>query len=158
MHKIIFWHGILNILSMEITEDQLVKSPSNINPTGNNSIVIPVMKEEVLLSAKTVISGGVRIEKKILEQEVLLEVPLVEDDIEITTVPVNRFTDTMPDAVRYEGDTMIITVLKEVQVVRMMIEKEIHITKRKVHNTDTRTILLRQEDVTVYKIEPNIKN
>jgi len=59
--------------------------------------------------------------------------------------------DTPPPAMRYEGDTTIIPVLREVMVVqkRYEIMEEIRITKRKTESTDTQQVILRKEEVNI---------
>lgn len=152
MHKPVFWHAVLNYTCMEMNEEPVPEFSAGTAAVNDDAVVIPVIKEELVVTTRTVVKGGVRIEKNVREETVVLDTPFVEEEIEITTVPVNRFTDTMPEPVRYEGDTMIIPVLKEVQVVRIMIEKEIHITKKKTKSTVPQSVVLRQEEVTVHNI------
>ena len=68
-------------------------------------------------------------------------------------VPVNRFVETAPQ-VRYEGETMIVPVLREVVVVEKRIEliEELHITKRTIQTQVSQQVTLRTEEVTVERL------
>ena len=69
-------------------------------------------------------------------------------------MPINRVVEG-PLPVRYEGDTMIISLLEEVLVVdtRLLLTEEVHIT---THRTETHTperVTLRHEDVTIERVD-----
>jgi stress response protein YsnF len=65
--------------------------------------------------------------------------------------------DTTPPAVRYEGDVMIIPVLKEVAVVekKLMLVEELRVTKTKTEKTETHEIALKKEEVKVERTQSN---
>ena len=73
----------------------------------------------------------------------------MHEQYDVERVPVNQVVDTPPPAMRYEGDTTIIPVLREVLVVqkRYEITEEIRITRRRTENTETQNISLRKENV-----------
>lgn len=113
--------------------------------------VIPVMQEQVTVGKRTVETGKLRISKKVTEDQTSVSIPLVHEQYDVERVPVNQVVDTPPPAMRYEGDTTIIPVLREVLVVqkRYEITEEIRITKRRTENTETQNISLRKEDVQI---------
>lgn len=111
---------------------------------------IPVMTEEVIVDRKVVEKGGVIIEKKVTGEEISLDIALSDEKIKLERVPVNKYLDSRPEN-RYEGDTLIIPVIKEVMVKRLLLVEEVHITK------EVRTIN-KQENVTLKKEEITIKN
>jgi len=82
-----------------------------------------------------------------------VSLPLVREEYDVERRPVNEIVDTPPPAMRYEGDTTIIPVLREVMVVqkRYEIMEEIRITKRKTESTDTQQVNLRKEDVSIHR-------
>ena len=117
--------------------------------------VIPVVEEQVTVSKRVIETGKVRISKKVSEQQTSVSIPLVREQYDVERVPVNEVVDTPPAAMRYEGDTTIIPVLREVMVVqkRYEIVEEIRITKRKTETTDTQQVNLRKEEVTIDRSE-----
>jgi stress response protein YsnF len=70
-------------------------------------------------------------------------------------VPKNELIETMPAATRYEGDIMIIPILKEVAVIekRIMLVEEIHISKLQSEKTETQEVTVRKEEVHVTRTE-----
>src|SRR5688500_14883976 len=114
MHKPAIWHIFVDKYPMEKKENKLPltthqPSPQDHNETNN----IPVIKENGLVDKKVVETGKVIISKTVSEEKQVLNTPVFHEEVDIKTVAVNRFTDTMPEAVRYEGDTMIIPVIRE---------------------------------------------
>jgi len=131
------------------------QAPDNLNTTGKMSI--PVIEEKVHLDKKVVESGRVRITKVVSEQEVPVDIPLIHEEHDIQRVPVNQYVESPPPPIRYEGDTMIIPVVREVLVVqkRLLVVEELHITKSQVHTQDTQQITLRKEEVIVERLSPD---
>lgn len=117
--------------------------------------IIPVIQEQVRVDKKIVETGKIHISKTVQEQETSLNIPLTHDEFEIERVPQNQIFETAPPPVRYEGDTMIIPVLREVLVVEKRYEliEEVRITQRKIQTTDTQQITLRKEQVHVERRE-----
>ncbi|MDX5345618.1 MAG: YsnF/AvaK domain-containing protein, partial [Hymenobacteraceae bacterium] len=64
---------------------------------------------------------------------------------------VNKYVDEAPPATRYEGDTMIVPVLKEVLVVekKLLLVEEVHIKKQQLQTEEKQQVTLRKEDVSV---------
>lgn len=116
---------------------------------SETSQVIPVMQEQVTVGKRLVETGKVRISKKVTEDQTSVSLPLSREEYHVERVPVNQIVDTPPPAMRHEGDTAIIPVLREVMVVqkRYEIVEEIRITKRRIETTDTQQITLRKEEV-----------
>lgn len=120
-----------------------------------SSGVIPVIKEHVEVSKKVIEKAKVRLSKRVKESVESYDVPLTEEEIVVKRVQKNELVDTPPAAMRYEGDVMIIPVLKEVAVIekRIMLVEEIHVTKYKYDKTETRRVVVRNEEVTVERTE-----
>jgi uncharacterized protein (TIGR02271 family) len=110
--------------------------------------VIPVIEEQLRIGKKVVESGKVRISKRVSEEKVTVNVPVIHEEVDIERVEVNQFVDTAPE-IRYEGETMIIPVLKEVVEVRLMLVEELRVTRKKVESVDSQQVVLRREEVTV---------
>jgi uncharacterized protein (TIGR02271 family) len=122
--------------------------------------VIPVIKEHVEVGKKVVEKAKVRLSKRVNETVESYDVPLTEEEIVVKRVQKNELVDTPPAAVRYEGDVMIIPVLKEVAVIekRIMLVEEIHVAKYKYDKTETRRVVVRNEEVNVVRTEINNPN
>jgi uncharacterized protein (TIGR02271 family) len=109
---------------------------------------IPVITEDAIIDRKVVEKGGIVIEKKVTGEEILLDIPLTSEEIRLERVPVNKYLDSRPEN-RYEGDTLIIPVIKEVMVKRLLLVEEIHITKEVHRINKQENITLKKEEITI---------
>ncbi len=138
------------------TESELSKNfQQEEENTPDEKITIPVLEEQLKISKRLIETARVKLSKTVNERTETLEVPLKEDEIVIKRVPKNELIETMPAASRYEGDVMIIPVLKEVAVIekRIMLVEEIHVSKKQIEKTETREVTLRKEEVKVTRTE-----
>ena len=62
-----------------------------------------------------------------------------------------------PEAVTYEGETMIIPVLKEIAVIekKILLVEEIRVTKTAIHSEQKEEVTLRREEINIERIENN---
>ncbi|MBC3786761.1 YsnF/AvaK domain-containing protein [Spirosoma utsteinense] len=135
-------------------------TPANgVSPQGNLSglvdvLRIPVIEEQVQIEKQLVETGRLLINKAVREEERVVTTPLVHEELSVERVPVNQYVDVAP-AIRYEGDVTIVPVVKEVVVVetRLVLVEEVRITKRQITTIDTQQVTLRQEEVTVERID-----
>jgi uncharacterized protein (TIGR02271 family) len=143
-----------DIMKQSEFDDQGNKNPSG-QPGGKSENVheevIPVIEESVQVGKKWVETAKVHITKKVSEHKELIDIPLKHEEVNIERVEVNEFVDSLPPAVRYEGETMIIPVLKEVVVKRVMIVEEIRITRKEVHSHTREEINVKKEEIHVNK-------
>ncbi len=118
---------------------------------GERTQTIPVVHEQLNIASEWVESGKVRISKKVLKEEVKVNIPVISEQVEVERRQVNQYVDTVPPAVRYEGDVTIIPVLKEVLVVekKVMLVEELHIRKRKTEEVFPAEETLFKEQVIV---------
>lgn len=121
---------------------------------GNETLVVPVMAEELHVQKRQVEAGGVRINKVVHEREEVVDEPLLKEEIEVQRVPVNRPVDG-PIPIRYVGNTMIVSLLEEVLVVekRLMLKEELHINTRQVETRQPQPVTLRSEEAIVEPID-----
>jgi uncharacterized protein (TIGR02271 family) len=117
-------------------------------------LVLPVMAEALDVRTRRVETGRVRIHKTVQAREVLVDEPLLREEVIIARVPVNRVVEG-PIPVRYEGDRMIISLLEEVLVVetRLLLKEEVHITTRRTDTHTPERVTLRHEDVTIERVD-----
>lgn len=154
----------ISLTNSKVIDAELGSSPPDnvkTDATNEDTTTIPVMKEFLHVEKKIVEKGKIKIIKTVDKEQKEINIPLQYDEIEITTVPVNEFIDVLPEAVRYEGDTMIISVIKEVTVVRMLLEKEIHVSKTKKTKQHVEMVTLRTEKIDIQRKDnntPDLKN
>jgi len=117
-------------------------------------LVLPVIDETLTVDTRAVETGRVRVRKVVTEQEELVDLPLRREEVIIRRVPINRVVEG-PLPVRYEGDTMIISLLEEVLVVdtRLLLTEEVHITTRRTETHTPERVTLRREDVTIERVD-----
>ena len=120
---------------------------------GTETVVVPVMQEELHLDRQRVETGRVRLTKTVQEREVLVEQAAHREEVQVERVPVNQLV-AEPLAVRYEGDTMIIPVVEEVVVVekRWRLKEEVRVTTRHISTPHRQPVRLRTEEVHVERI------
>lgn len=138
----------------EVFEDQQNFQQEE-SATSDNKITIPILEEQLTVGKKVIETARVRLSKTINESIESLEIPLKEEEIVVNRVPKNELVDVMPAASRYEGDVMIIPVLKEVAVIekRIMLVEEIHVSKKQTEKTETHEVTLRKEEIEVTRTE-----
>lgn len=124
------------------------------NQITGQSITIPVIEENVKIGKEVVETGIVRILKNVHNEEVTVDVPLMHEEHTIERIPVNEYLETPPPPVRYEGDTMIIPILREEVVVqkRIVLVEELRITKKQIETNNSQQVTLRREEVTVDRL------
>ena len=115
-----------------------------------NTSSLNVLQEQVDIGKKTIESGKVIIHKKVREENKDIEVPVSHEEVEIKKIAVNKYVTEAPD-VRYEGNTTIIPVIKEVAVIekKLLLVEEIHVIKHVVEKKEEHVVPLRKEEVQV---------
>lgn len=131
-------------------------SPDRITSSSTGAVVLPVIEEQVVIQRQVVETGKVQLSKTVREHEENLQFTLLHDEVRVERVPVNAFVadEAALPGVRYEGDTMIIPVVREVVVKRLLVVEELHITKHEVPTQETHRVVLRQEAVEVTRQAP----
>jgi uncharacterized protein (TIGR02271 family) len=113
--------------------------------------VIPVVEEQLRIDKQMRSTGTVRVAKQVTEHEHSVTISLFDEEIRVERVGINQWLDSPPPVLRYEGETIIIPVIKEVAVVekRLMLVEELHVVKRRNQKQETRQVTLKKEEVTV---------
>lgn len=111
---------------------------------------IILIEERMKVDIHHIETGKVSVYKKVISEEVTQQVPLTNEQVEVKHVPFNMYVDTAP-AIRYEADTTIISVVKEVLVIekKLMLIEEIHLIKTAVTVDTPVTETLRREEAEV---------
>ena len=137
-------------------EDTFVEAQKTDMQEDNAGMVIPVIQEQITFDKQVIESGKVRISKRIVEHEELVDVPLFREEVDIEHVPINQFVETQPQ-VRQEGNTMIIPVVQE-QVFyqkRLLLVEELHVKKQIVEEHKPQQITLLKEEVNITRSTEN---
>ncbi len=115
-----------------------------------DSVVIPVLEEQLQVSKRTVPTGKVLVEKHVQQYQETLDVPLAVRTFDIERVVLNRPVQAAP-AVRQEGDTTIYSLVEEqlVLTTQLVLKEEVRVTRRDTERRDTRTVTLNREILTV---------
>jgi uncharacterized protein (TIGR02271 family) len=117
--------------------------------------VVPVVVEELDIRKRRVETGGVRVAIVVHEREEIVDEPLLQEEVSVERVPLNRVVDG-PVPIRYEGNTTIVPLLEEVLVLekRLMLKEEVRITRRQFEKQEPQRVVLRSEEARVERIEP----
>jgi stress response protein YsnF len=81
-----------------------------------------------------------------------VDVPLIDEQIDVQRVEVNRFVDA-PPPVRQEGDVTIVPVMEEVLVVtkRLRVKHELRLTRQRHTRREKRRVTLKSEEAHVLR-------
>ncbi len=109
---------------------------------------IPVIEERARIEKELVETGRVVIRKTVHHDTQTVDVPTQEEQVHVERVAINRVVATPPE-VRYEGDTMIIPVLREEVVVttRLVLVEELRVRKQTFTTNTPQEVVLRREEV-----------
>lgn len=137
----------------EHTNENELRQP---NPTeSGEKVVIPVVEEQLSISTRQVTTGQVDVEKRVRTETVDVPLSTVHTHYREERIPANRAVDTMPQP-RYEGENLIIPVVREEAVVvkRLILVEEIHLIRTTEVDEHTKTVELRSEEATITHREP----
>ncbi|GAB3016660.1 YsnF/AvaK domain-containing protein [Spirosoma pulveris] len=132
--------------------NQAAKQPELITES-EKVVIIPVIEESVHVDKALVETGKLRILKTVKQEEQVIDLPLSHEEFDVERIVVNEYVDS-PPAVRYEGDTTVYPVLKEVLVIekKLVLVEEVRITKRLVTANEPQRVVTRKEEISVERI------
>jgi uncharacterized protein (TIGR02271 family) len=118
---------------------------------GSHEKVLQVIQEFPVIKKEIVETGKVHIRKTVTEEQVSVNLPIISESYNIERVPVNKVFDTPPAAFRYEGDVMVIPVMKEITIVQKRYEvvEELRIVRQTTETPLTQEITLLKENIHV---------
>ena len=123
-----------------------------VNTSSANTEVIQVMEEKIVISKEKVVTGKVKIRKTVTEELHNVSVPIVNDEYEVVRVPMeSKLLMAPPPAVRQEGNTTVISVIRELTVVEKRYEviEEIRVTRHKTELPLIHEISLKKEHIKI---------
>ena len=129
-----------------------------LRPEAEETRVLPVLEERAVVRREVVETGRVRLTRHVHETAEEVSVPMQHDEVHVARVPLNV---TLPagsaaPTTRYEGDTLVIPVLREVAVVetRLLLVEELRVTRQQVTTQHTETVHLRREEIKTEHLPP----
>jgi uncharacterized protein (TIGR02271 family) len=130
------------------------RPPGTAEPPERERNVIAVVREDVQIDKHVRETGRVVVHVEPHVKQQVIDVPLIEQDVQVERVPVNRQVDA-PASPRQEGDVTIVPVYEEILVVekRLVLKEEIRITRRQSTRHEFREVATRSEEVHVVRSE-----
>lgn len=119
-----------------------------------DEVIVPVIAEQLHVDAVPVLKGGVRVVKRTVSQEHLVEQELRRDHIEVKRVKVHRVVDGPQQAIQ-SGNTTIIPVVEEVLRIerQWVVTEEIHLIRTEETNTFRDKVIANREEATVERFD-----
>ena len=114
--------------------------------------VLPVMEEQLDISKVAVETGAVRVRKIVHEESRTVDMSLMQEEVDITRVPVNRVVEDKFQS-RQEGDTLVIPIFREVVTRHLLLVEEVRITTRRSPATSTQEVTLKREEAVVERYD-----
>lgn len=123
---------------------------------AGQAVTVPVAREEIAVSKEQRESGRVVVHITPSVRREVVDLPTVEEHVDVFRVPMNRFVDAA-EPPRQEGDVMIVPVYEEVVVVerRLMLKEEVRIARRRTVHEQKQEVELRSDEVHVLRSKNN---
>jgi uncharacterized protein (TIGR02271 family) len=120
------------------------------NNPDNQSLKLEVIHEHLNVDKELVETGRVLVKKKVHEVNETVDTSVKSENVQVERIAVNKYVDTYPD-IRYQGETMIVPVVKEVMVVvkKLLLVEEVHVTKQISVKEDHQTMPVRHEEIII---------
>jgi uncharacterized protein (TIGR02271 family) len=119
-------------------------------------IVLPIIEEQASIDKKEIETGTVRVTRHVSQEDVPVHIVLSHDECKVEHVPAGYYVEKAPD-VRWEGDTMIVPVMREVAVVekKLLLVEELNIRKAKIQESYTEQVTIRKEGIEITRSTPD---
>lgn len=120
----------------------------------DKDVVIPVIREEVRADAVPVVTGGVRVTKRVESHDEIVEQELQKSHVEVKRVKTNRIVDG-PQPTQRVGNILIVPVVSEVLRIekQWVVTEEIHITEQQERETVQNTVTLNREQAQIERMD-----
>jgi uncharacterized protein (TIGR02271 family) len=114
--------------------------------------VVPVLEEQLDIRKVAVETGAVRVRKIVHEESRTVDMSLMQEDVSITRVPVNKVVEDKFHS-RQEGDTLVIPIFREVVTRHLLLVEEVRITTHRSPETSTQQVTLKREEAVVERYD-----
>lgn len=124
------------------------------NDIEKQDVVVPVVREELHADAVPVVTGGVRVTKRVHTHDEILEQELRKSHVDVKRVKTNRVVDG-PQPIQRDGNLLIIPVVAEVLRVekQWVVTEEIHILQTEERETVQQTVPVTYEEAQVERVD-----
>lgn len=118
--------------------------------TSEDEVVIPLREEELTASVRDVEAGAARIQKRVVSEDRVLEVPVTEEQIRVERRVVDRAVDA-GDADAFEEIVIEVPLTQEEVELRKQtrVGEEVVVTKEAVQHTEQVRGTVRREEVDI---------
>lgn len=143
----------LPFASTQLAAMETLKTDSQ--AAAQEETIVPLVAETLRVTKETVVTGGVRLTKRVTEHEETVDEALLREDVQVERVAINQMVAEAPP-MRQEGDTLIVPILEEVLVVekRLMLKEEVRITRTHTVVHQPQGVTLRSEEAVIEEIDP----
>jgi uncharacterized protein (TIGR02271 family) len=132
--------------------DQVTRQPemAAYEATGEEDLVIPVREEELSATVREREAGAVRVEKRVVEEDRVLDVPVTEEQVRVERRVVDRAADAL-DADAFEEIVIEVPLTTEEVELRKQarVAEEVVVSKEAVQHTEQVRGTVRREQVVV---------
>lgn len=120
----------------------------------DKDLIIPIVREELHADAVPVVTGGVRVTKRVERHDEIVEQALRTSHVEVKRVKTERVVDG-PQPVQRVGNTLIVPVVSEVLRIekQWVVTEEIHITELQATETVQNKVTLNREEARVERLD-----
>ncbi len=117
--------------------------------------ITPLVQETLKVGRRERTTEIVRIKTIVHEHQQFVDEPVTDTDVDVKRVAVERWVDA-PVADRMEGETLVISLHREIPVVqrRLQVFEEIHLTRRRHERRQVEPVTLRSEEAVVEREKP----
>jgi stress response protein YsnF len=119
------------------------------------TVEVPVIHEDVVVGVRPVPGERVRVRRRVVTEEKLVETPFWREHVEVERIPSGVYVDRMPEP-RQEGDTLIVPCVEEVIEKRLRVREELRIRVIREQHVDRRTVPLRRHEIQIER-EPDVE-
>lgn len=118
---------------------------------------IKIIEERLDVSKSVATTGSLSVKKKIEERIEPIVATLQSEGYTIERIPKSEVVDKPPEAIKHDGDRIVISVVEERLVVekRLFLVEEIHLVKHTVATEFRDEVSLRKEVVDVVRNAPS---
>lgn len=123
---------------------------------GHEELVLPVLEESVQVGRRLVDTGrGVRVHTRVTEHEQVIDEPLLQEELVVERVPIDRIITGPRPTQHFEGETLVVPVLEEVLVLekKLRLKEEVRITRRARQMHAPQKVNLESEEVTIERFD-----
>jgi uncharacterized protein (TIGR02271 family) len=120
--------------------------------SGSETRVLPVLEEQLDIRKVAVETGAVRVRKIVHEESRTVDMSLMQEEVSITRVPVNKVVEDKFHS-RQEGDTLVIPIFREVVTRHLLLVEEVRITTHRSPETSTQQVTLKREEAVVERYD-----